>query len=365
MRTLTLRAVSLALILVLAAAAMVIGSNALRVDAADHLDAPTVKKDGRIDINDVYVFQGQNASNTVLAMTVNPAAGILSPTTFRQGATYEFMVDTSGDAIEDFRYVIKFEGVRRGGAQKYAVYRQAHGDRDTLVKGAWTGTNNPLAGGGKAFAGLVDDPFFFDLARFQKFKATLLAGGGLADLGGLVDCNRTNPGPTDFFLGLNGTAIVLEVPDAALGGGTVKIWARTRINENGTRTQVERMGLPTINTVFNHMDATKDAYNRAQPRNDVADYSDDVSGVVALITGLAGTAPDPDAYGDAIAGVLLPDVITYNTAQPANFATLNGRALSDDVIDVALSVVANTSLSDCVANDSTFRASFPYVGLPN
>jgi hypothetical protein len=125
------------------------------------------------------------------------------------------------------------------------------------------------------------------------------------------------------------------------------------------------MGLPTINTVFNHTDATKDAYNRAEPRHDVADYSDDVSGVVELITGLAGTASDPAAYGDAIAGVLLPDLITYNTSQPANFGALNGRALSDDVIDVALSVVANTPLSDCVGNDSVFRASFPYVGRPN
>ena len=90
------------------------------------------------------------------------------------------------------------------------------------------------------------------------------------------------------------------------------MWAETSIQENGVRTQVERMGLPTINTVFNHTDATKDAYNRAEPRNDVADYSDDVSGVVELITWLAGTTPYGAAYGDAIAGVLLPDMITYN-----------------------------------------------------
>ena len=52
--------------------------------AADHLDAPFVKTDGRIDINDVYVFQSPtNADNTVLAMTVNPAAGVLSPTGLR------------------------------------------------------------------------------------------------------------------------------------------------------------------------------------------------------------------------------------------------------------------------------------------
>lgn len=125
------------------------------------------------------------------------------------------------------------------------------------------------------------------------------------------------------------------------------------------------MGLPTINTVFNHTDAAKDAYNRAEPRHDSRDYSDDVSGVVELITSLAGTAADPAAYGDAIAGVLLPDVIAYDTDEPASFGSLNGRALSDDVIDVALSVVANTPLTDCVGNDSTFRSSFPYVGLPN
>ena len=369
MRTHTLRAVAVPLIVVLAAAAIIVGSTALRVGAADHLDAPTVKTDGRIDINDVYVFEGQNAANTVLVMTVNPAAGLLSPTTFRPGALYEFKVDTGSNAIEDIALRVKFGGVRANGTQHISVLR-ANGAKATSGAGGMpigmgsTGQSVALAGGGRAWAGLADDPFFFDLARFQKFKATLLGGGGLADLGGLVDCNRTNPSPTDFFLGLNGSAIVIELPDSALGG-TIRVWAETSIEENGVRTQVERMGLPTINTVFNHTDATKDAYNRAEPRNDAANYSDDVSGVVALITDLAGTAADPEAYGDAIAGVLLPDVITYNTAQPANFGVLNGRALSNDVIDVALSVVANTPLSDCVGNDSIFRASFPYVGLPN
>jgi hypothetical protein len=369
MRTLSLRAVAVPLAVVVAAAALILGSTALRVGAADHLDAPTVKTDGRIDINDIYVFEGHNAANTALVMTVNPAAGLLSPTTFRPGALYEFKVDTGTNTIEDIALRVKFGGVRADGSQAIHILR-ASGSQATSGAGGisiGSGSTNQvinLAGGGKAWAGLADDPFFFDLARFQTFKATLLAGGGLADLGGLVDCSRTNPAPTNFFRGLNGTAIVIELPDSALGG-TVRIWGETSIEEYGVRTQVERMGLPTINTVFNHTNATKEAYNRAEPRNDVANYSDDVSGVVALITGLAGTAADPQAYGDAVASILLPDVITYNTAQPANFAVLNGRALPDDVIQVALSVVANTPLDDCVTNDSTFRASFPYVGLPN
>jgi len=369
MRTLTLRAIAWPLAVVVAAAALMVGLTALRVGGADHLDAPTVKTDGRIDINDVYVFQGQNAANSVLVMTVNPAAGILSPTTFRPGALYEFKVDTDGNAIENVALRVKFGGVRADGSQSVSVMRASGSQATGGAGGTPIGIGSTdqvisLAGGGRAWAGLADDPFFFDLARFQTFKATLLGGGGLADLGGLVDCARTDPVPTDFFLGLNGSAIVIELPDSALGG-SIRVWAETSITENGVRTQVERMGLPTINTVFNHTNATKDAYNRAEPRNDVADYSDDVSGVVELITDLAGTAADPEAYGDAVAALLLPDVVTYNTAQPANFAVLNGRALANDVIDTALSVVANTSLSDCVANDSTFQGSFPYVGLPN
>ena len=59
--------------------------------AADHLDAPLVQLDGRTDINDFYMFQSpENSDNTVMVMTVNPAAGVLSGTTFDQEADYNF-----------------------------------------------------------------------------------------------------------------------------------------------------------------------------------------------------------------------------------------------------------------------------------
>ena len=374
MRTNVMRTIATPLLILGAAAALVIGSAAFRVGAADHLDAPTVRSDGRIDINDLYVFQGQNSSNTVLAMTIDPAAGILSPTSFRAGAVYDFKVSTNADAIPDVTYRIKFGGLKGDGTQSLTVLRATGNNAANGAGGASIGHGTSyqtvaLAGGGKIWTGLRDDPFFFDLDAFKHFKATLLAGGGLADLGGLVDCSRTSPAPTDFFVGFNGMAIVLELPDSVFKPGTsqptIKVWATVSIVEGGVLHQVERMGLPGINTIFNHTDSTKEAYNRAKPQNDIANYTDDVAGVVSLITGLAGTAADPDAYGAAIAGALLPDVITYDTATAANFAALNGRTLSNDVIDVALTVVANTALSDCVGNDSTFSSSFPYLGTPN
>ena len=377
MRALALRSAAAPILVLLAALALVVGSAAFRVGAADHLDAPTVRSDGRIDINDVYVFQSglnQTGSQTVLAMTIDPAAGLLSPTSFRPGAVYQFNISTNGDTIPEIAYRIKFGGVRPNGTQTMNVLRaNGAGNPVAGAGGASVGNGSSyqtisLAGGGMAWAGLRDDPFFFDLDAFKHFKAVLLADPHtLGGLDGLVNCLRTNPGPTDFFVGLNGMAIVLQLPDSAVGGGTIKVWASVRIDENGQLTQVERMGLPGINTIFNHNDATKEAYNRANPKFDVANETDDVAGVVSLITGLAGTAAPytPAAYGALIASLLLPDVITYDTSTPANFGDLNGRALPNDVIDTALTVVAHTQLSDCVANDSTFLPSFPYLGVPN
>ncbi len=374
MRTTTLRTIATPLLILGATVALVIGSAAFRVGAADHLDAPTVKTDGRIDINDVYVFQGQNTSNTVLAMTIDPAAGVLSPTSFRPGALYEFKVSTNGDAIPEVAYRIKFGGVTGSLTQSLTVLR-ANGAADPASGGGGVAIGHgsaaqtvALSGGGMIWAGLRDDPFFFDLAAFTDFKTALL-GGSLSGLASFCDGNTVN-----FFDGFNGMAIVLEVPDSAFKPGTahptIKVWGTVSIVETGALRQVERMGLPGINTIFNHSNATKEAYNRARPQNDVTAYTGAVAGVATLIQQLLGI-PDPaaQAHGAAVAATLLPDVITYNTASSADFTTLNGRALSDDVIDVALNFTALGSptgpLSDCVGNDSTFSEGFPYLGSPN
>ena len=65
-----------------------------------------------------------------------------------------------------------------------------------------------------------------------------------------------------------------------------------------------------------------------------------------------------------VTNVLLPDILTFNTSSSAGF--LNGRRLADDVIDTELSVISNGAITtDCVANDSTFSNTFPYLGAAN
>ena len=70
------------------------------------------------------------------------------------------------------------------------------------------------------------------------------------------------------------------------------------------------------------------------------------------------------ARADALANILLPDILTYDTSSSAGF--LNGRKLTDDVIDAELGLITNNAVTtDCVNNDSTFLSGFPYLGKPN
>lgn len=54
-----------------------------------HFDTPTAREDPRINLCDFYLFSGGPGS-TVMAMTVNPDAGLSAPDTFREEGLYAF-----------------------------------------------------------------------------------------------------------------------------------------------------------------------------------------------------------------------------------------------------------------------------------
>lgn len=128
--------------------------------------------------------------------------------------------------------------------------------------------------------------------------------------------------------------------------------------------QVDRKGIPGLNTVFNHPSGIgpfdKKAYNLASPADDVANYT----GLFETVLGAVGNA-DPAAT----AALLLPDALPVSLgAATTSFATLTGRALSDDAVDVALFVTVGVPAlhSDNVdANDKAFLTTFPYVAPPH
>jgi len=332
----------LGLVAVAAVAAMV----TIPAMSADHLDAPSTKKDGRIDINDVYVFHpgaSQNRNRTVLAMTVNPAAGVISGTTFRPGANYELLIDTDGDAKAEITVRTQFSAVDNG-QQDYRVHVIRGNDGNVMVRGT---TNQVVEQDGvKTFAGLRDDPFFFDLAAFNAGAAFCPGGVG-----------------TDFFLGLNTSAIVVEVPTSMIGSGPVGVWGRTVVDDE----QIDRMGRPAILTVFippNPFEAgstsqgnLEDQFNKTKPQRDQALWRGEIVNTLLALG-------NSQARADALADILLPDILTVDLSKTTGF--LNGRNPENDVIDAELNLITNGAITtDCVGNDSTFQTGFPYLGTPN
>lgn len=293
--------------------------------AADHLDAPSLEGNGQADVNDLYAFQSpDNPENTVLILTVNPFAGVASPTTFGTDLDYEIQIDNTGDAIADITYRANFADTAQG--QNLTLTS----GMTTLASGA-TGQTVPVNNGGMVQAGLFDDPFFFDLTGFND------------------GFNFTG---TDTLAGANVSAIVLEIPSAQLGGPNIGVWGRTV----SAGTQVDRVGRPAINTALIASDR-KDAFNLGTPVEDQANFGAEVQ---AAIAGLSN-----DENAAALTGILLPDVLTFDTSNPAGF--LNGRQLADDVIDAELNLLsAGAVLGDGVdSNDVAFQTSFPFLAPQN
>jgi len=343
------RAKRLRLAVLVGAAGLLVVAGAVPafVSAADHLDAPGLMPPGgdtRLDINDVYAFRSpSNASNSVLIMTVDPLAGVLNDGTFRSGAAYDFKIDSNGDAKEDMTYRVEFGAPNASLAQSVTLRAMPAGGSSAVRATGMTGAAIPVTGGGTLQAGMFDDPFFFDLSGF-------------------LSLDFCTPG-SNFFAGLNVSAIVLEVPSSTLGASDIGVWARTIL---GT-TQIDRMGRPAINTVFipNNVfepagsePSQRNAFNAGKPRSDQRAFQGEVVDTLEIFYG----AGDPTV--DALADFLLPDILTVDPASTAGFP--NGRGLADDVIDIELGLVTNGVVtSDCVGNDSAFSATFPYLDAAN
>ena len=200
------------------------GILAITLIAADHIDAPAVAG-GKSDITDFYVFQGANTDNMVFVANVQ---GLITPgasasASFDENVMVEFNIDNNGDNVED----LVIQAVPKNGVM-YFFGPVAPGTPGTssMVK-----TESPLGSisitpygsdaiitsnnGAKMFAGLRDDPFFFDFGQYSA----IIAG---------TATSFNNPG-TDTFAGSNVMSIVVEVPKATLGGsGTLNTWVETK-----------------------------------------------------------------------------------------------------------------------------------------
>ncbi len=280
--------------------------------------------------------------------------------------SYNLRVDNNGNAKPDVSLKVTFGRPSRKGVQSLRVHRNGR----LLVSGKTSPFGKVVVNrrrGVRAFAGMRDDPFFFDL---QGFIDILSKDPGKS----LIGCS---PPRTDKFAKTNVSSIVLELSPSLLnrrGKSKIGVWATTNMG----RAQVDRMGLPAIATVFipnnpfevvGSEPSLKNTYNHGRPSTDQATFRGEIVDSLKTLFSLNDTAGDNPADDagkiNGLADALLPDMLSLNTRSSKGF--LNGRRLPDDVIDAELGLITEGAVkTDCVdKNDKRFPRSFPYLASPH
>jgi hypothetical protein len=270
------------------------------------------------------------------------------PTTtepFAPGALYEFKIDTNGDAVTDLGCSVQFES--SGDGKQTATVRRRKGKQadgtddngEVVVQQAPVSIGREAlvteAGDFRFFFGWRSDPFFFDVnGNFNHMQFT----------------------GDDFFKDKNVCSIVLELPNSALGNNEVGIWARTVDKAAEGWVQADRGGRP-MQAVF-LVGEQREAYLSGEPAND-----DRFIGVFAHELEHTGGYTPEDAV--SVARKLRPDILSYDPRKPVRYPH-NGRTLSDDVVDVFLSVLTNGKVTgDKVGPHNDLLEDFPYLGPPH
>ena len=175
--------------------------------AADHAEAPVSSADPAADISDLYTWHSEGTVKAVLAF--NPSLVPGEAGVYDADVLYTLHFDVDGDQVSDHDVHVRFGQSSSG---KWGVQAMNLPGASAPVVGAVETVID--APGGRLFAGLRDDPFFFDLTGFNDTLAT----GTLS-----FDPAR------DAFAGSNIMVIAMEFDAASLLGTdtTFQAWATT------------------------------------------------------------------------------------------------------------------------------------------
>lgn len=374
-----------ALVLLLTISMLV--SPAPETRAADHAEAPGASADRPNDLGDVYVFLDPNDnSNLVIAFTT---LGFIVPSeavnygVFDPNSRYRIGLEETGDARSD-RFIDITFSKRTGNATPQTASIVLPDGRTTITAPttpatlASTGptptvTTNDSTGV-SFYAGVVDDPFFFDIPGFGRFVSSVLSGS--------PDASQLSRG-RDSFAGYNTLGVAISVPISLLRPTNNTIGVEILAQRQSKRTFKKNTGAFTYKGPFVNVDrsanpavqtalipfARKDEYNNSTTMDDAAGkFAGDI---IATLTAL-GTNEENIGILASVA-VLNGDFLRVNVSL-ANTGTgggnndgagyPNGRRLGDDVIDTILFFIANqNTLGDSVSsNDVPFRNTFPFFG---
>jgi hypothetical protein len=176
--------------------------------AADHAEAPVAAADPATDLADLYAWHTDEGT-LVTAITFAGLSTAGDDATYDADALYGIHIDNDGDHIADVTIWARFgqDDLGNWGVQ----VTNLPGTSAPVVSSVEQVTAVP---GGSIYAGLRDDPFFFDLQGFNDTVTT-----------GALSFDNTR----DSLAGTNVTSLVLEMDLASAleGSETIQVWATT------------------------------------------------------------------------------------------------------------------------------------------
>ena len=388
------------LILILTVAFMNLVVPTMQVRAADHAEATAVADDPGVDLGDSFFFLNPNDNTKViLALSVS---GFIVPSEmlnlgfFPHSIVYRFEIENTGDAIPDrFIDIVFSEQTARNVPQTATIYLdgiERGGRRSTFTGPTTLPTFAPAANpfvvtthaptGVKFFAGLTDDPFYFDIVGFNRFVTSVLGG---------------MPNPTlltrsrDSFAGYNIHMIALEIPAALLQGsagnivGLNAVTMRPRNTQRlksgeilgtGGYVQVDRAAVPAVNTALIPF-PRKNEFNLASTLDDASGLF--ANSIVGTLTALGTNAANIGILANV--AVVNGDILRLNLSTPnlsLGFGERittpgytgfpNGRRPGDDTVDTLLYFITNQAITmgdNVNSNEVPFGAAFPFFAPPH
>lgn len=383
------------------------------VRSSDHDDGEVDTKGRNLNLTDLFVFREQDqnpsasANDLVFVMNTNPRSVPRFQYYFSTRARYEFKVTRAADkdatptGKTDVLLRFEFGAPDANKQQEIKLTTIRDGSTQTAIVGKTSPITpdpaappvvNQVALGDSnfaVFAGLREDPFFFDVEQYFRVRA------GAAGEGPAVGF-RSPATAIDFAKDYNVNAIAVRVPISFLQGGNSQakvfdVWETISVPTQGNKyTQVEQLARPAVNEGLIRTNALLNAYNSVGPdfvAAALAGQQPAANIAAPIVTEAKQTLlalGNSDARANALLGAFLPDVMRIDTTGPSGYANelnaklspIRGRLLKDDVIDITLQVLTNNvSATDNVSYEGTpgnpsqghdpLVTSFPYLALPN